>query len=145
VKTFRLLGIVGIAGIAGVVVACSESSIVVGDDTNATPSETDPTDPANPDGTHDQQQRGDDGKPLFVDASFDAIASDADASPIKVGPPDGSIGDGASASDSAGPVACVAGGGTCVALTPGACPTGTWGDATKCSCGGGLGVGCCLP
>jgi len=40
---------------------------------------------------------------------------------------------------------CAAAGGACVALTPTACAGGTWADASKISCGGGLGVGCCLP
>jgi len=40
---------------------------------------------------------------------------------------------------------CVAGGGECVALTPSSCKDGTWGDADTYSCGGMLGVACCLP
>jgi hypothetical protein len=40
---------------------------------------------------------------------------------------------------------CVDAGGSCVALAPGSCATGTVGDATQYSCGGGLGVECCLP
>lgn len=43
------------------------------------------------------------------------------------------------------PNACVAGGGKCVGLSPSSCPGGNWADATTHSCGGGLGVGCCLP
>jgi hypothetical protein len=43
------------------------------------------------------------------------------------------------------PTTCEAAGGACVGLTPGSCPAGTWGDASKYTCGGGLGVGCCLP
>ncbi len=39
--------------------------------------------------------------------------------------------------------ACVTAGGTCVAVTPGACATNHWGDPA--SCGEGIGVGCCLP
>ncbi|HEY1557033.1 MAG TPA: hypothetical protein VGF94_19495 [Kofleriaceae bacterium] len=39
---------------------------------------------------------------------------------------------------------CEAAGGSCVALSPGSC-SGTVGDATQDSCGGGLGVECCLP
>jgi len=34
--------------------------------------------------------------------------------------------------------------GTCVALTPGSCAGGTWADANVVSCGGGIGVGCCV-
>jgi hypothetical protein len=41
--------------------------------------------------------------------------------------------------------ACTAAGGTCVGLAPSSCPSGHWGDATTHSCGGGIGVGCCLP
>jgi hypothetical protein len=43
------------------------------------------------------------------------------------------------------PVACTAAGGQCVGLAPGACPNGHLGDATKYSCGGGVGSTCCLP
>lgn len=41
--------------------------------------------------------------------------------------------------------ACTAAGGTCVGLAPASCASGHWGDASTHSCGGGLGVGCCLP
>jgi hypothetical protein len=41
--------------------------------------------------------------------------------------------------------ACVAAGGTCVGLSPSSCAAGHWADATTHSCGGGIGVGCCLP
>jgi hypothetical protein len=40
---------------------------------------------------------------------------------------------------------CVAAGGTCVALVPGACANGTVGSATMYSCGPGIGDECCLP
>jgi hypothetical protein len=43
------------------------------------------------------------------------------------------------------PVSCTTAGGTCVGLAPGTCPNGTFGDATKYSCGGGVGTACCLP
>jgi hypothetical protein len=43
------------------------------------------------------------------------------------------------------PTACAAAGGTCVGLAPGSCAPGHWADATTHSCGGGIGVGCCLP
>ena len=39
---------------------------------------------------------------------------------------------------------CEAAGGTCVPLVPDACYIGSVGDATQYSCGGGLGVECCL-
>jgi hypothetical protein len=41
--------------------------------------------------------------------------------------------------------ACTAAGGTCVGLAPSSCATGNWGSAATHSCGGGIGVGCCLP
>ncbi len=34
--------------------------------------------------------------------------------------------------------------GTCVGLSPSSCVGGTWADATVVTCGGGLGVGCCV-
>ncbi len=40
---------------------------------------------------------------------------------------------------------CEAGGGSCVALYPGTCADGVVGSATEYSCGGQLGVQCCLP
>jgi hypothetical protein len=40
---------------------------------------------------------------------------------------------------------CESAGGTCDALTPDSCSGGAIGDATEYSCGGGLGVECCLP
>jgi hypothetical protein len=43
------------------------------------------------------------------------------------------------------PLGCTEAGGQCVALTPGSCPSNHVGDAQKYSCGGGLGVMCCLP
>jgi hypothetical protein len=43
------------------------------------------------------------------------------------------------------PVACADAGGTCVGLAPGSCPSNRYGDASKYSCGGGIGTGCCLP
>lgn len=41
--------------------------------------------------------------------------------------------------------ACQVAGGSCVALVPGNCDDGAVGDATQYSCGGGLGIECCLP
>ncbi len=43
------------------------------------------------------------------------------------------------------PNECEAAGGSCVALYPGSCADGVVGDANTYSCGGGLGVECCLP
>lgn len=40
---------------------------------------------------------------------------------------------------------CASAGGTCVPLVPDACEFGSIGDANEYSCGGGLGVECCLP
>src|SRR5450755_4403973 len=40
---------------------------------------------------------------------------------------------------------CASTGGNCVPLVPDACELGSVGDATQYSCGGGLGVECCLP
>jgi hypothetical protein len=44
------------------------------------------------------------------------------------------------------PVSCTSAGGACVGLSPTSCPApGHFGDATKYSCGPGLGVACCFP
>lgn len=43
------------------------------------------------------------------------------------------------------PLLCVDAGGTCVALSPGSCAANHFGDATKYSCGVGIGTACCLP
>ncbi len=59
----------------------------------------------------------------------DAFATDA-----------GSVADAATAANS-----CVAGGGRCEPVIPGSCATGIVGDPDVYSCGGGLGVLCCLP
>ena len=40
---------------------------------------------------------------------------------------------------------CEAAGGSCVALVPDICSLGELGDANEYSCGGGVGVECCLP
>jgi len=40
---------------------------------------------------------------------------------------------------------CASVGGACVGLAPSSCAGGHWADASKVSCGGGLGVGCCMP
>ena len=39
---------------------------------------------------------------------------------------------------------CAAAGGACVGLSPSSCNDGHWADAKKVSCGGGIGVGCCI-
>lgn len=43
------------------------------------------------------------------------------------------------------PVTCAAAGGTCVGVAPGTCPSNHVGEATRYSCGGGIGTMCCLP
>ncbi len=70
---------------------------------------------------------------------LDCIVADA-------GPADSGRTDSGSASN-----ACTKAGGTCTGLSPSACgngpfdPSGHWGSAAKFSCGGAIGVGCCLP
>ncbi len=39
---------------------------------------------------------------------------------------------------------CASVGGACVGLSPSSCVNGTWADAKEVSCGGGIGVGCCI-
>lgn len=58
----------------------------------------------------------------------------------------GSENDGASSAEvkNKKKASCASVGGVCVAITPGACADGAWADATAVSCGGGLGVGCCV-
>ena len=59
--------------------------------------------------------------------------------------PNGAPGDGVCQPDNA-QNACEAAGGSCVALTPTSCASPKHvGDANTYSCGGGLGVECCLP
>lgn len=41
--------------------------------------------------------------------------------------------------------ACTSAGGKCVGLSPSSCASGHWADAPTHSCGGGIGVGCCMP
>ncbi len=61
-------------------------------------------------------------------------AGAADAGEVDAGEVDGGT-----------PTPCVAAGGACVPVVPRACMGGVIGDATWYSCGGGLGVMCCLP
>jgi hypothetical protein len=51
----------------------------------------------------------------------------------------------ANCSEEPPPNACEEAGGECLGLTPTNCTDGEWGDAETYSCGGGVGVGCCLP
>lgn len=53
--------------------------------------------------------------------------------------------DGATWFEMAKGASCDSAGGSCIALSPGSCAGGSVGDATEYSCGGGLGVECCLP
>lgn len=84
--------------------------------------------------------------------TLDAALPDA-ALPDAGGPPDAALPDAAVSDagfdagpfDAGPPTDCASAGGACVAVVPGACATGVVGDATWYSCGGGLGVMCCLP
>lgn len=77
----------------------------------------------------------------FDDAS---ISDDASASDDASTPGDAST-DSGTPVDAAAANACVAAGGSCVALVPRACPMGIIGAADTYSCGPGIGVQCCLP
>ena len=73
-----------------------------------------------------------------------------DAGPPDAGPRDaGSVRDAgprdAGARDAGMAAGCVGAGGTCVPVVPGSCSTGIVGRGDWYSCGGGLGVMCCLP
>lgn len=136
--------------------ACGESAIVVGDDTTASPSPPAPL--VDPDAAPFDGGFEEDARPITVppkDGGSDG-ASAPDVTCPTLSPPAPSFCDGASPVpkyDSNGcivgygcaPLDCTSAGGSCVALTPGSCPGNKFGDATKYSCGGGLGVGCCLP
>ena len=62
------------------------------------------------------------------------LPGDAGTPPVDAGSPD------------TGVVTCMSAGGSCVALVPGSCPAPRMiGSASMYSCGGGLGVECCLP
>jgi hypothetical protein len=89
-------------------------------------------------------------------AGFDCVPGPAECPEIQQPPPgfcpDGSIVPRKDARDCTvgfdcvkSPNACVNAGGTCVGLAPTSCPSGHWADATAYPCGGGVGVGCCLP
>ncbi len=147
--------IAGVAIAIAAFVACGQTAIVVGDDTAPTSSPSDSLidpDAAPFDGSTD------DAPPITVPPEDGGDGGDAadDASCPTLSPPSPSFCDGATPVakyDSKGcvvgygcaPLDCASAGGQCVAITPTACATGTFGDATKYSCGGGLGVGCCLP
>jgi len=142
----------GAGGGAGAVVACGSGDLVVGDDSR------DASQPALPDAAlPDTAPPG----PNDMDSSTTDAATDAagDGSPANcpelVQPAPGFCDGGPYAPlyDSKAcivgfactPVSCTSAGGTCVGLAPGTCPGNKFGDANKYSCGGGLGVACCLP
>ena len=81
-----------------------------------------------------------------VDAAHDAASPDDAAIPEDSASPEDSATPVDAAAGDAGTVnACVAAGGSCVALVLGACATGVVGSADTYSCGGADGVECCLP
>jgi hypothetical protein len=145
-----------------VVAACGGPVIVVGDDTILA------TEPV-PNGLGAAQQ-GDGGAafPTPVDAEppTDFGFSDASApkdaradvecplaiplDPGRTDPCDGGpiaplyTPSGCAAGYACGPVACTEAGATCVSLaSPGACPSGRFGESSRYTCGAG--AGCCLP
>lgn len=172
--------------VAFVVVACSTSDLVVGEDGDPTLPDASPLDGGNNDttdtGSKDDASPTDSGKADANDASpgcpapatcvaktegCKALANGgagcvaatdtccAQTCP-QLSPPAPSFCDGgpvAALYDASGcvvgyqcaPIACSAGGGQCVGLSPSSCPNGHFGDATKYSCGPGIGVACCLP
>lgn len=132
--------------------ACGASDIVVGDDSALLP------DGATSDST--TQVSDVDAQEVDAnvnDASVDAVgdAKDDVDCPALVPPPAGACdggpltpiycSNGCACGWGCGKIPCTTGGGTCVALAPGTCPSGHVGDATKYSCGAGVGVMCCLP
>ncbi len=154
----RLL-VVGAFAAVVMAAACSGAAIVVGDDTTLPPSPHDPFVAPEADLV---DAAGADGPPIKVPPPSEAGASDADtdaksdASCPTLAPPAPGFCDGASPVPKYDSNACIIGygcalldcgtaGGTCVGLAPGSCPSNNIGDAAKYSCGGGLGVACCLP
>ena len=128
--------------------ACGSSDLLVGDDSRDVP-----------DGPLADTSIPPDGSPFPLpdaaeDTGVDAPSSDASC-PVLVQPAPGFCDGGPYAPTynakgcingfACTPVLCVDAGGTCVGLSPGSCATNHFGDATKYSCGGGIGVGCCLP
>ncbi len=73
------------------------------------------------------------------------VASNGPCSTPDGGTVDGGTSDGG-VPDGGGVVSCASAGGQCVAVVPGSCPwPSTICGPSQCSCGGGLGVECCLP
>ena len=105
------------------------------------------TDAAQPDAAQPDAAQPDAAQPDA--AQPDAAQPDAaqpDAAQPDAGPYDGGPTEDAGPLPDAGPpVPCVAAGGTCVPVIPDSCPDGIFGDPGRFSCGGGLGVACCIP
>lgn len=128
--------------------ACGTSDLVVGDDSRDTPDEGPPDT-----STRSDTSTADSSSDAAHDATADAKADVT--CPELIQPPPGFCdggpfaptynGDGCISGFVCAPVLCAAAGGTCVGIAPGACPAGHTGDASKYSCGGGIGVQCCLP
>jgi len=146
----RFAGAAGVGLALAVTAACGSSDLLVGDDSRVGPAgpgaNTDPPPDASPSGA-DATKDAD--RDVVSDSRPDA------ACPELPQPPPGFCDGGpvAPTYDSAGcisgfactPILCAAAGGACVALVPGACATNHVGDASKYSCGAGIGVQCCLP
>ncbi len=140
----------GVALATFLATACGSSDLLVGDDSRDTP-----------DGPGADTSPLSDAASSDADASKDAssdVATDAKGDvtcPELVQPPPGFCdggpfaptynGDGCINGFACTPVLCTTAGGACVAVVPGACTSGHVGDASKYSCGSGIGVMCCLP
>ena len=156
----KRFAVAGVVSACAVVVACSDGAIVIGDDTDPN---TDVT-PSPPDGLVDPDAEPfdastDDAPPITVPPKDGGADGDEqnDVSCPTLSPPAPGFCDGASpvpkydanaciVGYGCAPLDCAAAGGQCVGLAPGSCPAPKkFGDATKYSCGGGIGSGCCLP
>jgi len=133
-----------------VLAACGSGDLLVGDDSRDAAS---PPGPAPFDAGPSPTDATTDASDSAVDAPIDAST---DATCPTLSPPGPTFCDGGPFAPRyradgcvtgyvCTPASCTDGGGTCVALTPTACASGHLGDAAKYSCGGGLGVACCLP
>lgn len=137
--------------------ACGSSDLLVGDDSHDASRDDSRGDARDvPDGASADSALPD-SSPLLPDAAKDTgLDAPLDAScPELVQPAPGFCDGGPYAPTynangcingfACAPVLCVNAGGSCVALSPGSCAKNHFGDATKYSCGGGVGVACCLP
>jgi len=156
----KRVAIVAACGVAVALFACSEGAIVIGDDTEVAPSAPDSL--IDPDASPFDAST-DDVPPITVnppDSGKEAgPIADAgkDVSCPTLSPPAPGFCDGASPVPLYDSNACIVGygcalvpcataGGACVGISPSSCPAPKkWGDATKYTCGGGIGSGCCLP